>query len=171
MSTRKMLVVLLTRTNAVLGVATRRTVGAPAADDLVGSALLVRITNEESSVAVPVDELTVKEVDYSDDVFRQPLAHVVDPTGTVIATSSAVSNIGTPGLTIKVKVSPVPPADRTVLVVVDGGGSHEPLKFIAKTIVNQAETEVAISGVPPGDHMVLASVDGYTPKLEVKHFS
>ena len=171
MSAKKMLVVLLTKTNAVLGVATRRSAGAPPAGDLVGAALLARIPDVEAGVAVPVDELTVKEVAYSDDVVRQPLAHVVDTTGTVIATSSKVSAIGAPGVKITVTVAPAPPADRAVLVVVDGGASHDPLKFVAKTALNTAATDVAISGVPPGSHMVLASVDGYTPKLELKSFT
>jgi hypothetical protein len=171
MSAKKMLAVLLTRTNAVLGVATRRTPGAPPAADLVGAAMLVRTKNQESGVAVPADELTVKEVDYVEEAVRLPLAHVVDQSGVVFAPASAVSTIGTPGLTIKVTVAAAPPADCNVLVVVDGGPNRDPLKFIAKTTLNQVDTDVAIAGVPPGSHMVLASVDGYASKLEVKSFT
>src|SRR6185295_18221895 len=130
MSAKKMLVVLMSRTNAVLGVATRRTAGAPPIADLVGPALLARPVDQESGVAVPADELTVKEVDYSDDVVRQPLAHVVDSSGTVIAPTAKVTAVADPGLTIKVTVSPGPPADKTVLLVIDGGTNHDPLKFV-----------------------------------------
>ena len=171
MSAKKMLVVLLTKTNAVLGVATRRTPGAPPVGDLVGAALLARMPDQNTGVAVPADELSVKEVDYSDDVIRQPLVHIVDTSGTVNATASKVSGIGAPGLTIKVTVAPAPPADKNVLLVIDGGANHDPLKFVAKTTLNIADTEVPISGVPPGGHTVLASVDGYATKLDFKTFT
>lgn len=171
MSAKKMLVVSLAKTNAVVGVATRRTAGAPPIEDLVGSALLTRIAGLESGVPVPVEELSVKETDYSEDVVRQPLAHVMDASGIPIVPSGTVSAIGTPGVTIQVTVSSAPPADKAVLVVIEAGPNREPLRFVAKTTLNAANTDVPIAGVPPGDHVVLASVDGFGTRLESKLFS
>jgi hypothetical protein len=171
MNANKMLVVLLTKTNAVLGVATRRAAGAPPVADLVGAALLARMTDQEVSVAVPADELSIKEVDYSNDVVRQPRAHVVDASGTVVTPPVSVTGIGNSNLEVTVTISANPPADKTVLVVIDGGPNHPPLKFVGKTALNVATTHVPISGVPPGAHVVLASVDGYSSRLEVKNFA
>jgi hypothetical protein len=171
MSTRKMLVVLLTKTNAVLGVATRRTAGVPPVAELVGGALLAR-TTQESGVPVPADELTVKEVDYSDDVVRQPLAHIIDASGTVVAAVPKITAIANTTLAITLTVSAAPPADKTVVVVVDGGSSHDPLTFVGKTPVSATTTiSVPASGVPPGDHVVIASLDGYATFVAERPFT
>ena len=171
MSARKMLVVLITKTNAVIGAATRRTAGAPPVGDLVGPALVARMRDVEASVAVPADELSVKEVDYSDDVLRQPGAHIVDASGTVTAPSLKVSTIANTNTDVTVTVSTAPAADKTVLVVIDGGANQEPLKFVGKTVVNVTATVVPVSGVPPGTRVVLASVDGYATLLDDRVFN
>ena len=172
MTAKKMMVVTLAKTGAVLGAATRRTAGVPAVADLVGAGLLARLADEEAGVAVPVEELAVKEVDHSDDVFRDPRAHVVDASGTIVAPSLKVSMIGNTNLDVTVTVTPpTPAADKTVLVVVDKGANQESLKFVGKTVLNVAATVVPVSGIPPGDHVVLASVDGYTTLLDVCMFT
>lgn len=167
MSAKKMHVVMLTGTKAVLGAATRHAAGAIPVGDLVGPALLVRI-DEDDSIAVPADALTAKEVDYSAGVIRQPIGHVLDAAGAVVTPTSKVSAIGTPGLTIRVTVAAAPAADKLVEVVIDGG-NQDSLKFVTKTTTS-ADTDVPISGVPPGAHVVLAAVEGYAPKFELKTF-
>lgn len=159
MSTNKMLAVFLSKTNAVLGVATRHAAGTPAVADLVGAGLVTR-TTQETGVVVVADELGVKEVDYSDDVVRQPLAHVVDTGGGVVATTSKVTAITSSNLDVVLTLSPAAAADKAVLIVIDGGANHEPLRFAGKTVAGTSVT-VPIAGVPPGSHAVLGSVDGY----------
>jgi hypothetical protein len=169
MSAKKMLVVHLARTNAVLGVATRRTAGVPPVGDLVGAALLAR-TTQESGVAVAADELAVKEVDYSDDVVRQPMAHVVDASGAVVTAAQKVQSMTNSNLEVALTVSAAPAADKPVLIVIDGGANHDSLKFVGKTAA-AATFSVAVSGVPPGAHVVLASVDGYAPLVDTRTFT
>jgi hypothetical protein len=171
MNPKKMIVVLLTKTNAVLGVATRRAPGPPAVADLVGPGLLLRMTDEDATIAVPPDELSTKEVDYLEDVVRQPLGHVIDSSGTVVTPPINVSGISSTNLAVTVTVSAAPAADKTVLVVIDGGPNQPPLKFVAKTAQSVAATVVPISSVPPGERMILASVDGHAPRLQLHTYS
>ncbi len=166
-----MLVVLLTRTNAVLGAATRRTPGAPPIAELVGDAFIARMRDVESSVAVPADELSVKEVEHNDDVLRQPQAYLVDASGMPMIASQSIASIGNSNTEVTVTVSSAPPADKAVVVVIDGGVNQPPLKFISKTVLNDTSVNVPVSGVPPGTHVVLASVDGYGTLLDDRAFT
>lgn len=173
MTTKKMLVVTLAKTKAVLGAATRASKGQPTVGELVGAGLVTRL--QDSSVMVPAEELEVKEVDYGDDVFRDPRAHIVDASGTVVGPLASVTAIVATNILVTVTVStpltlPTVPADKTVLVVIDGGSNHDALKFFGKTALGVADTAVPISGVPPGTHLVLASVDGYGSLLSSGSF-
>jgi hypothetical protein len=175
MTAKKMLVVVLSRTGAVLGAATRSTPGVPAVGDLVGDGLVARRRNSEASVVIPPEDLEVKEVDYSDDVLHDPRAHVVDASGSVAAPAYRIASITSTNTGVTVTVDTGSPAvvapDKTVLVVIDGGPNQGPLKFSGKTALNVAATLVPVSGVPPGIHMVLASVDGYASRLRAHTFS
>lgn len=169
--TRKMLVVTLAKTSAVLAAASRRASGVPAVAELVGEGLLARVTGSEESLAVPAGELEVKEVDHSDEVFRTPRAHVVDSSGTIVVSTNLVSGIAAGGLNVTVTMSPPPAAaDKSVVLIIDAGPNAAPLKFVGKTVLNTATAAIPVSGVPPGAHLVLASVDGYNARLEVESF-
>jgi hypothetical protein len=170
MSAKKMLVVSLKKTKAVLGVATRSTAGAPAIDELVGEGLVVRQHDGEASLVVPADDLEVKEVDYSDDVFLDPGANVVDASGSVVV-PPRVTSVAATNVSVTVTVPPGVAAGKAVLVVIDGGPNQPPLKFSAATALNATATVVPVSGVPPGAHLVLGSVDGYASLLFVGSFT
>jgi hypothetical protein len=171
MSARKMLVVALAKTNAVLAAATRTAGGIPAIDELVGRGLVVRMKNGEAIVTIPAEELEVKEVDYSDDVFHDPAAHTIDDSGLIVAPSLRVQSANPTNGAIAVTVDAGPiPADKIVLVVIDAGPNKDALKFSGITTLNQLTTQVAVSGVPVGKHIVLASVDGYTSLVELHDF-
>ena len=169
--TRKMLVVTLAATKAVLAAATRRASGVPAVEDLVGDGLIARVGGSEESLLVPAAELEVKEVDHSDEVFRTPRAHVVDDSGTIVVSPNVVSAIVAAGLAVTVTLAPPAPAgDKNVVLVIDAGANADPLKFVGKTVLNSPTAVIPVSGVPPGAHLVLASVDGYNARLEVESF-
>lgn len=163
MSAKKMLVVYLASTNAVLGVATRRAAGAPPVGDLVGNALPVRTPGKESGVAVAAENLAVKEVDYSDDVVRQPLAHGLDASGSVAPVTATIS-VASTSLLVTLTLSTAAVADKSALVIVDAGATRDPLKFTAKTTATNTVT-VPVSAVPPGLHDIFVSVDGYVPTI------
>jgi hypothetical protein len=170
MSAKKMLVVTLAKTKAVLAAATHTAGSLPAVGDLVGDGLLARMNDSEAVVTVPPEELAVTEVDYSDDVFHDPRAHSLDASGTVVVPQNRISSINATSAKVTVTVQALPAADKAVLVVIDAGANHDPLKFVGKTALSVAGTDVAISGVPPGSHLVLASVDGYTSILALGSF-
>jgi len=169
MTARKMLVVHLLATNVVLGVATRKTPGAPPVGDLVGDAFVAR-SPQDVGIAVPAALLGVKEVDYSDEVVVQPTAHGLDATGAVAALAAKVSAVAADGVQVKLTLSPAPPVDKAAQVLIDGGAGQAALLFNAKT---QASTslDVPVSGVSPGSHVVLASVDGFAPCLATVTFT
>lgn len=172
MNAKKMLVVYLTGTKAVLGVATRRAAGAPPVADLVGTALPVRALSMESGVAVAAGDLSVKEVDYGGDVLRQPLNYSLDASGAVIVVTPTISGITGNSANIAITLSAPVAADKSVIVVVDAGASREPLKFAVKTTATSLSTvNVPVTGVPPGSHDVFASVEGYVSALGTGSFS
>jgi hypothetical protein len=171
MSAPKMLVVILSKTHAVLGVATRRAGGVPAVDVLAGGGLLARRRDSADGVTIPPDELAVKEVDYIDDAFRDPHAYAVDASGTVAVPSNRVNSIT--GSATKVTVGllhPAAAADKDVVVFIDGGPNNAPLKFVGKTALSASTVDVQVSGVPTGSRLVLASVDGCDVRLESETF-
>lgn len=172
MSAKKMLVVMVAKTKAVLGVATRTAGGLPAAQELVGPGLLTRSKDSEVTLAVPVEELEVKEFEYSDGVFRDPASHTVDDTGTIVAPSLRVKSIDSTNaqVTVKLDAGPVA-ADKAILIVIDAGPNYPPFKFEGKTALNILDTIVPITGVPPDTHPVFASVDGYTSLVVVGNFA
>jgi hypothetical protein len=164
MSAKKMLVVYLASTNAVLGVATLRAAGAPPVGDLVGTALPVRTPGKESGVAVAAENLGVKEVEYSDDVVRQPLAHGLDSSGSVVPITGTITAASSTSLSVSISLSAVAIADKSALVIVDAGATRDPLKFTAKTTASNS-VSVPVTGVPPGLHDVFVSVDGFAPTV------
>ena len=164
MSAKKMLVVYVASTNAVLGVATRRAAGVPPVGDLVGTALPVRTPGKESGVAVAAENLAVKEVDYSDDVVRQPLAHGLDASGSIAPITATISGVASTSLLVSITLSTAAVADKSALVIVDAGATRDPLKFTAKTNAT-ATVSVPVSAVPPGLHDIFVSVDGYVPMI------
>ena len=169
--TKKMLVVTLAKTSAVLAAASRRASGVPAVAELVGDGLLARVTASEESLVVPAAELEVKEVDHSDEVFRTPRAHVVDSSGTIVVSANVVNAISAAGLNVTVTLAPpAAAADKSVVLIIDAGPNAVPLKFVGKTVLNSASAVIPVSGVPPGAHLVLASVEGYNSRLEVENF-
>jgi hypothetical protein len=166
-----MLVMTLARTRAVLGGASRQATGVPTVEEMVGPGFLARTQDEEVSLLVPAADLEVKEVDYSDEAFRNPLAHVVDGSGTLVAASNRVSAVAATSVKVTVTLAPAPTAaDKDVVVIIDAGPGRDALKFVGKTVATVATVEVPISGVPPGERMVLASADGYNSRLEVFTF-
>jgi len=168
MNPKKMLVVYLTGTKAVLGVASRRAAGAPAVDELVGAALPLRASGMDAGVAVAAADLAVKEVDFAGDVFRQPLNHGLDDNdGVVLATSTLSASYASSKVTIT--LTPATVADKAALVVIDVGANREPLKFSAKTTTS-GTLVVPVTGVPSGSHDVLISVDGYPSLLAAGGF-
>jgi len=169
MSTKKMLVVYLASTNAVVGVATRRTAGAPSAADLVGSGLPVRDSVVDSGVVVASDNLAVKEVDYAEDVIREPLAHGLDTSGQVVVVTPTISAINTSSTKVSFSVSSAV-ADKMAMVIVDLGANRDPLKFTTKTLAT-SPVDVPVTGVPPGTHSVFVSVDGFVSALGSGSFS
>ncbi len=169
MTAKKMLVVYVTSTKAVLGVATRRAAGAPPVGDLVGTSLPVRVKTMESGVAVAAGDLSVKEVDYGDDVVRQPLKHGLDASDAVVLVSPTISGVSYASNEVTVTLSAVPPADKSVMIVVDAGANREPLRFSAKTTAS-ASVAVPVSGVPPGSHDVFASVEGHVSFVDTASF-
>lgn len=171
MTATKMLVMTLAKTRAVLGGTSRTAAGVPTVEELVGPGFLARKQDKEVSLLVPAADLEVKEVDYSDEAFRNPLAHVVDNSGTLVAASNLVSAIAATAVKITVTLAPAPTAsDKDVVVIVDAGPSRDALKFVGKTVATVGTVGVTISGVPPGERMVLASADGYNSRLEVFTF-
>ena len=169
MSARKMLVVVLNKTNAVVGVATRRSAGVPAVTDLAGSGLLLRVADQDAMIAVAADELVVKEVDYSEDVVRQPFGYVLNAGGAVIAPSVKVSGTVTTISTVSVNLSAAQP-DKDVVLIIDVGSGQKPLKFTGKAGA-ASPVIVPVSGVAAGTHLILATVDGCAPRLEAKNFT
>jgi len=172
MSVDKMLVVTLAATGGVLGAATRRSTGAPPAADLVGAGLLVRLKDSEASVTVLVSELAVKEVESNDEVFRNPLAHVVNDSDALIAVPTRIASITADSVEVMVTLpgTPAVPPDKAVVVVIDAGPNDDPLKFVGKTAAGVNDTKLPISGVPPGAHLVLASVAGYGSAIDIGTF-
>jgi len=170
MSARKMLVVVIDKTKVVVGAAARRMAGVPAVADLVGPGLLLRMKGEDSWVQVPADELIVKEVDYRDDVVRQPLGHVLDATGSVVTPTLQVTQLNATSSEVTVKVFPVPQVEKTVLVLIDGGPGQPPVKLVGKTAAGVDTTKFAVSGLPSGEHLIIATVDAHAPLMAVGSF-
>jgi hypothetical protein len=171
MTVKKMLVVTLNDTKGVVCAVTRTASGAPPAEDLVGAGLLMRTQDKDNTVTVPATDLKVTEVDYTEDVLRNPLSHVLDDTTqTIFASSSKVTQVdhasGSP--TVNVTILPAV-GGKSVLVLVDAGASREPIKAVASSDPSGV-TKVPVSGVPAGDHLILASADGYAGLLAVKPF-
>jgi hypothetical protein len=165
MTVKKMLVVTLDDTKGVVCAVTRTASGASPVEDLVGPGLMMRMKDRDETVTVPASELTVTEVDYSEDVLRNPLDHVIDTTNTVVAPSLKVTGIARTGTTVDVTVSQA--ADRkTVVVVIDAGSGRVPMKFLGQSSSASPTTSVPVSGVPSGQHLILASVDGYAGSLD-----
>jgi hypothetical protein len=169
MSARKMLVIYLAATHAVLGVATRKRAGAPPLADLVGDALIAR-SALVGDIAVPADVLAVKEVDYSEEVIRQPLLHGLDQNGVAVPAPSSVTALTATSAVLTLTLGSAASADKAVLVVIDGGVGQGALRFGAKTLASTT-VSVPISGVSPGAHVVLASVDGFAPLLASATFT
>jgi hypothetical protein len=159
-----MLVVYMSSTKAVLGAASRRAMGEPAVEDIVGAALPLRASDMESGVAVAAADLAVKEVDYSDDVFRQPLNHGLDTSDAVVLVSPTLTATSSSSK-VTVTMSVAPAADKSVVIVIDAGSNRDPLKFTAKT-TTLATLDVPVTGVPPGSHDALISVDGYVSLIQ-----
>jgi hypothetical protein len=163
-----MLVVTVAKTHAVLAAASRGASGAPPVAELVGEALIARMADSEQLLRVPAETLEVKEVDRSDDVFRDPHAYVVDTSGTLVVSANVVDKIqksSAVDVTITLKPAPLAP-DKDVVLLIDAGASSDPLRFVAKTVLNQAAVKITVSGVPAGAHLALASADGYNALLE-----
>ena len=169
MSSRKMLAVYLLATRGVLGVATRKTPGAPPVGDLVGDAFVAR-TPTDTGIAVPVELLGVKEVDYADEVIVQPAAHGLDDQNAIVALAGQVSAATGTTVQVSLTLSIAAVADKAAQVVIDAGAGQAALRFNAKTTASNA-VDVAVNGVSPGDHVVLASVDGYAPFLGTVSFA
>jgi hypothetical protein len=170
---RKMLVLTLAKTRAVLGAATRQASGLPAAEDLVGSGFVARTKDDEGTLLVEAADLEVKEVDYSGDVFRTPLAYVVDEQGALTSAPNVINQVtlATGKAKVTVQLLPAPTAaDKDVVLIVDAGSSAKPLKFVAKTVANVGSVDLPVSGVPPGQHVALASAAGYNARLAVLAF-
>jgi hypothetical protein len=165
MTPKKMLVVYLSSTKAVVGATSRRAAGAPAATDLVGPALLIRGTEMEAGVAIAASDLAVKEVDLSDDVFRQPLNHGLDSSDSVVAVAPAITNIACSNAGVTLTLSANAVADKSAVVVIDAGANRDPLKFTVKTTATNSVT-VPVNGVPTGSHDVFASVEGFASFLD-----
>lgn len=163
MNPKKMLVVYLTATKAVLGVVSRKATGAPAVEDVVGTGLPVRAPDMEAGVAVAAADLSIKEVDYSDDVFRQPLQHGLDSSDAVVSLAPTVTATFS-STNVSLVLSPAPAADKAVVIVIDVASNRDPLKFTAKTTA-AASLSVPVNGVPTGSHDVLVSVDGYESQV------
>ena len=171
--TKKMLVVTLAKTKAVLAAASRGASGVPSVEELVGEGLVARMADEEEVLQVPAEILEVKEVDRSDDVFRNPRAYVVDSSGTLVVSANVVDKIEKLAAGVEVTITlkpPAPAADKDVVLLVDAGATSEPLRFVGKTVLDQAPVKIVVSGVPPGDHLALASADGYNALLKVLTF-
>jgi hypothetical protein len=170
-ATKKMLVVTVARTQAVLAAASRQASGVLPAADLVGPGFLARTKDSEETLLVPAADLEVKEVDYRDDVFRTPLAHVVDDQGAIALSPNVVNQVSFASSKVTVQLLPAAAAaDKDVVVIVDAGSNRDPLKFVGKTVANAGSVDVPVSGVPPGNHLVLASVAGYNSRVEVLTF-
>ncbi|HYP32046.1 MAG TPA: hypothetical protein VES00_09270 [Burkholderiaceae bacterium] len=169
MSARKMLAVYLLATRGVLGVATRKTPGAPPVGDLVGDAFVAR-TPTDIGVAVPAELLDVKEVDYADEVVVQPATHGLDDNNAIVALAGQISAVSGTTAQVSLTLSVAAAADKAVLVVIDAGAGQAALRFNAKTTASNP-VDVAVNGVSPGSHVVLASVDGYAPFLDTVTFA
>jgi hypothetical protein len=130
----------------------------------VGAALPVRAKDMEAGASVAAADLSVKEVDYSDDVFRQPLKHGLDASDAVVLVTPTVTP-SVSGSDVVLTMSPAPAADKAAIVVIDAGSNREPLKFTAKT-TTLGTLNVPVTGVPPGAHDILASVDGYVSMVK-----
>jgi hypothetical protein len=171
MTAAKMLVVTLARTRAVLGAASRRATGVPPVEEVVGPGFLARVKASEESLLLLAEDLEVKEVDHTDEVFRDPLAHVVDSSGALVLSQNRVDSIAKTSVEVTLVLKPpAVAADKDVVVVIDAGANRDPLTFVGKTVFDSDTAKVPISGVPPGDHLVLASVDGYNSFLKVENF-
>jgi hypothetical protein len=172
--TRKMLVVTFAKTKAVLAAASRRASGVPAAEELVGGGLVARTADEELSLLVPAAELEVKEVDYKDDVFRDPRQYQIDDAGEPTVPTFRIDTVsvaaGAVTVTVQADAVPTVPAGKAVVVVIDAGPNSPPLKFSGATTLNTKPTVVPVNGVPLGNRLVLATVDGYTSLLSVGTF-
>jgi hypothetical protein len=164
-----MLVVYLASTNAVVGVATRRTAGAPPVEDLVGTGLPVRNATLDSGVIVAADNLAVKEVDYAEDVIREPLTHGLDASGQVVVVTPTIGTITCTSVKVSFVVTSTV-ADKTAVVIIDLGANRDPLKFTTKTLA-LSPVDVPVTGVPPGTHNVFISVDGFVSALGSGSFS
>lgn len=169
MSAKKMLVVTLAKTKGVLAGVTQSGAAVPPVADLVGPGLLIRKRDSELGVVVPVEELEVSEVDFNDEVFRQPLVHIGGDTATVPGQLILTVAVGSGKVTVTVQsASPVPDA-RAVLVVIDAGPNQDPVRLTGRTAAGVATIDFSISGIT-GTHLVLASVEGYASKAEVGSF-
>jgi len=173
MTPKKMLVLTLAKTNAVLAAATRKAgAGEPSVDQLAAGGLVARTPDGQATLTIPAEELAAKEVDYLDDVFRAPHGYLVDASGALSsAAPNKVNDISRSGANIKIDLVPAAAAaDKSVLVIVDGGPNVDPLKFSGKTVLGATSVELQVSGIPAGSHLVLASVDGYASRMEVQSF-
>lgn len=171
MTAKKMQVVVLAKTRAVLGGASRTRSGAATVDELAAGGLVARLKDKETSVLVPPEELEVKEVDHTDDVFRDPLAYLVDASDALATAPHKITTVAATSSKVTLTLGTAAPAgDKNVLVVIDAGPNLPPLKFAGKTSLGSSTVAVNVSGVPHGFHLVLASVDGYSSKLDEKAF-
>lgn len=169
MNAKKLLVVYLNSTKAVLGVVARRAAGEPPVADLVGAALPLRAKDKESGVAIAAGELGVKEVDYGDVVVRLPLSHGLDTSGAVVLVAATISTVAATGTKVTLTVTPAVAADKSAMVVIDAGANREPLKFTTKTTAGTA-IEVPVTGVPTGSREVFVSVEGYVSRFHTGSF-
>jgi hypothetical protein len=162
MSAKKVLLVSLVKTKAVLGAATRTAAGLPEIDELVGDGLMVRETGGDNGVPVPPEELKVTETDFNEGVFREPLTYSLDASGMLVATSDSISDITAPAGKVKVVFLAAAAADdKAVLVIIETGSGQAPLKFFGKTIAGSTSVDIPVSGVPMGSRVTFASADGY----------
>jgi hypothetical protein len=176
MTAKKMLVVTLAKTGAVLAAVTRSAPGAALARELLPDGLLLRqrdVLDAEGGLLLPPEDLDVKEVDFSAAVFRNPRGHVLDASGAVTAPQHIVKTMTPSATKVTVTVgsgSVQMPADKPVVVVIDGGPNGPALRFFGKTAFNVAATEVPVSGVPTGTRAIIASVDGFGALLDEHSF-
>lgn len=161
MSAKKMLVITLAKTHAVLAAVTRGASGPPKVEDLVGEGLLVRMTDREETVSIPAADLEVKEVEYVDDVFQDPLARAIDASGTIVVPTHGMATTGValPSITVAVN-APNVSSDKAVMVVVDASPGRDVLKRSGTILAGTVSTTLTTNDVPSGTHLVFASVEG-----------
>ena len=161
MSAKKMLVITLAKTHAVLAAVTRGASGAPNVEDLVGEGLLVRMTDREEAVSIPAADLEVKEVEYVDEIFQNPFARAIDASGTIVVPNHGMATpaVALPKITVSMN-SPNVSSDKSVLVVIDAGPGRDVLKPFGTILAGAVSTILTTNDVPSGTHLLLASVDG-----------